>query len=67
MFICCNKNLLIREGSETLKLSRGFIGGIDDRWANHWYIKAAIADGSIVTSGENPVRKAPKAGKTAAE
>ena len=67
MFICCKKNLHIQEGSESLNLQNGFIGEIDDRWAKHWFIQAAISDGTITaTGGEKagePARK--PAGKPA--
>lgn len=47
MFIHCKKNLHIQEGSESLNLKNGFVGEINDRWAKHWYVKAAISDGTI--------------------
>lgn len=47
MFICCDKSLHIREGGEELSLPKGFIGAIDDRWRDHWYIRAALSDGTI--------------------
>lgn len=56
MFVHCNKNLHIQEGSEELNLQRGFVGQVDDRWGKHWFILAAIADGTI---------EAPDAGKRA--
>lgn len=59
MFICCKKNLHIREGDETLDLKRDFIGSIDDRWKDHWYIQAALRDGSIST-GEPEEDSKPK-------
>ena len=69
MFVHCNKNLHIQEGSEELNLQRGFVGQIDDRWTNHWFIQAAISDGTIESpdagkkteSPESP--DAPDAGK----
>lgn len=62
MFVHCNKNLHIREGTEELNLQRGFIGAIDDRWAKHWFIQAAISDGTIETAdaGEKPAKKPSK-------
>lgn len=63
MFICCNKNLHIKEGSETLNLANGFMGDIDDRWAGHWYIKAAMKDGTIVAN-EPKKEKKPAPAKT---
>lgn len=65
MFIHCKRNLHIQEGSESLNLKNGFVGEIDDRWAKHWYIKAAISDGTIVTT-DTPEKSAKK-GKKAAE
>jgi len=65
MFIHCKKNLHIQEGSESLNLKNGFIGEIDDRWAKHWYIKAAISDGTIVTT--EATEKSAKKGKKSAE
>lgn len=50
MFICCKKNLLIRDGGVTLRLASGFMGEVADRWSGHWYLQAAIRDGSIVAS-----------------
>ena len=47
MFIVCHKNLLVREGTEQLSIPTGFIGQIDDRWAEHWFIRAAMQDGTI--------------------
>ena len=47
MFICCKKALRVREGAEALELDRGFVGRIDDRWKGHWYIRAALRDGTI--------------------
>lgn len=63
MFIHCKKNLHIQEGSESLNLKNGFIGEIDDRWAKHWYIKAAISDGTIETA-ETTEKSAEKSVKT---
>lgn len=63
MFIHCKKNLHIQEGSESLNLKNGFIGEIDDRWAKHWYIKAAISDGTIETA-ETTEKSAKKSKKT---
>lgn len=65
MFIHCKKNLHIQEGSESLNLKNGFVGEIDDRWAKHWYIKAAISDGTIVST-ETAEKSAKKGKKTAA-
>lgn len=64
MFICCNKNLHIQEGGESLDLNKGFIGSIDDRWAGHWYIRAALADGTIVA---REARAEPRARRAKAE
>ena len=60
MFICCSKNLHIREGGEVLNLSRGFVGDIDDRWKDHWFIRAALSDGTISASGAEEKPKPPK-------
>ncbi len=62
MFIHCKRNLHIQEGSESLNLKNGFVGEIDDRWAKHWYINAAISDGTIVTTDttEKPAKKGKK-------
>lgn len=58
MFICCNKALRIQEGDEVLELNRGFVGRIDDRWKGHWYIQAALRDGTITA---NEPQEEPKA------
>jgi len=72
MFIHCKKNLHIQEGSEGLNLKNGFVGKIDDRWAKHWYIKAAVSDGTIETTEtaettettEKPTKKGKKSTET---
>ena len=60
MFIHCSRNLHIKEGSETLNLRSGFIGEIDDRWAKHWFIQAALQDGTIeaADSGKSKAKAA---------
>ncbi|WP_312637025.1 hypothetical protein [Oscillibacter sp.] len=65
MFIHCKRNLHIQEGSESLNLKNGFVGEIDDRWAKHWYINAAISDRTIVTT--DTTEKPAKKGKKSAE
>lgn len=64
MFIHCRRNLHIQEGSESLNLKNGFVGEINDRWAKHWYIKAAISDGTIVAT--DTAEKSAKKGKKSA-
>lgn len=60
MFIACHKNLLVREGTEQLSIPTGFIGQIDDRWAKHWFIQAAMQDGTIETADEKTAPAQPE-------
>lgn len=47
MFIHSRKNLEIQEGELKLTIPAGFVGTIPEWAAKHWYVKAAISDGTI--------------------
>ena len=66
MFIASNQRFKIRraDGSPYV-IEKGFVGDIPSDVAESWLIKAAIKDGSIVTSGtkDKEVEAAVEAGK----
>lgn len=64
MFIHSKKSLEIREGDNKITISAGFVGDIPDWAAKHWYVKAAISDGTIVTTG-GAEGEVPKKGRKA--
>lgn len=61
MFITCRHSLEICEGDETLRLPAGYIGDLPEWVQDHWFVRAALSDGTITavqSTTEAPTKSA---------